>query len=298
MTDITIKRWTPFFEVWLSWRFIRTDIWTTVSPLTLFSFGLNVATNQPPSLIIANTIIACSYFFLFIYVFEINSQIFGVEEDRINKPERPLPAGVITLKQGKKRAVIISASFIAYAFLLNVELWALLWFGLVWLYSYTGCSRHWLLKCLFVSIGTLTQLSAAAIISGVPLLDIWVWLLSIFIMVTLLIGVQDFRDVEGDRRVGRVTLPIRVSVRRARLSIAQACLVCILIAHFTIFNRPPGTPLSMASQGFELTSAALLLWIFIRMFRRKPSRDHDHLSYRLLEYWFTVICASVITYSF
>ncbi|MGO3216105.1 MULTISPECIES: UbiA family prenyltransferase [Halomonas] len=109
-----------------------------------------------------------------------------------------------------------------------------------------------------VSIGIQTQLPAA-IIAGVPLLDIGVWLLNIFIMMTLLFGIQDFRDVEGDRRVGRVTLPIRIGARRPRLSIAQVCLVYLLIAHVAIFNRPPGAPLPLASLGFELTSAALLL---------------------------------------
>lgn len=263
MRDITTERWSPLFEAWLSWRFIRTNIWTTVCPLTFFSLGLSVATDQLLSSTMANTIVTFSYFFLFIYVFEINSQLLGLEEDKVNKPERPLPSGAITLKQGKKRAIIISASFISYAFLLDVELWALLWFGLVWLYCYAGCSRHWLLKCLFASVGAQTQLPAAAIIAGVPLQgiwqDIWVWFPGIFVMMTLLVGVQDFRDVEGDKKVGRVTLPIRFGVRRARLIIAHACIACIFIAHFTIFSHPSGAPLSTANQGFELASASLLV---------------------------------------
>jgi 4-hydroxybenzoate polyprenyltransferase len=38
-------------------------------------------------------------FFLYQYTFELANQAYGVEEDRINKPNRPVPAGLIKVEQ-------------------------------------------------------------------------------------------------------------------------------------------------------------------------------------------------------
>lgn len=290
------NRW--YFEIWLSWRFIRNDIWTTLIPLTLLTTGLSINLSLNTTDVLVNTLLALIYFFIFDYIFEINSQIFGIEEDRINKPDRPIAAGIITPEGAKQRAIIILCGFTIYAFLLNVLLWALIWFGLVWLYSYTNWSKNWLLKCLLVSLGTLTQLPVAATIAGFPIMDLSLWLATIFVVMTIMIGVQEFRDVEGDLAVDRKTLPIVFGVKNARRMIAAASVISIIILHFTLFNRHSEWPLSRLNMLFEVASAALLLSVFFRMLQNSVSRSHDHFSFRLFEYWYTLICISVISYSF
>lgn len=298
MRSVFFNVFDPAYEIWLCWRFVRENVWTTILPLTFFAFGISVATHNSITDSVFYSLVSFTYFVLFIYVFDVNSQIFGVKEDEVNKPDRPLSSGLIDLNEGKKRAFIISSVFVVYAFILNVHIWAIFWFFLVWLYSYTGFSRNWLLKCLLVSLGTLTQLPAAATIVGVPLEKIWVWLVSVFVMMTICIGVQEFRDVEGDKKVGRETLPIKFGVRRSRYLIAGACVASILIEHFTIFYRSSNYPLEIPSIGFEALCSVILLWVAIRMLKNNTDRDHDDLSFRLFQYWYTILCASVIVYKF
>lgn len=114
--DISIqKRRGVMFELWLSWRFVKNNIWAGAVAPTLFTLALCAAKGLPGMEIAISTLASFVYAYLHLYVFDINSQIFGIEEDKINKPDRPLAAKIITLASAKIRAVIFTLLFLPTA---------------------------------------------------------------------------------------------------------------------------------------------------------------------------------------
>ncbi|WP_124076964.1 UbiA family prenyltransferase [Burkholderia gladioli] len=282
------------WEIWLSWQFIKNNTLTTIVPLTVFALALslNVRNDVTPTLL--HVSISFVYFYLFIYTFDLNSQIFGVEEDRANKPDRPIPTGIVTLVQAKRRAMVVSLAFVLLSIAIDAVPYALAWLMLVLLYSYTAWSCQWLLKCLLVSLGTQTQLPVVAGIVGLHSAALWTWGVGIFVLMTMLIGVQDFRDVDGDRRVGRRTLPIVFGETRARILIVISYVLSIAVAHCTIFAQAREGAYRTMATGFELVGAAMLLTVAYRLIYVRRTRQQDHTSYRIMECWYVLACASIV----
>ncbi|KAF4605188.1 hypothetical protein EYR40_003971 [Pleurotus pulmonarius] len=80
----------------------------------------------------------------FIYFFTLSNQLVGLEEDRINKPDRPLPSGKVTVKGARRRWAIALVAFVAVALLngrLIVE--TATWVGTTVFLCWTPYGGHW-----------------------------------------------------------------------------------------------------------------------------------------------------------
>lgn len=294
--DISIqKRRGVMFELWLSWRFVKNNIWAGAVAPTLFTLALCAAKGLPGMEIAISTLASFVYAYLHLYVFDINSQIFGIEEDKINKPDRPLAAKIITLASAKIRAVIFTLLFFAYGICLGVIGWTLLWVLFVLLYSYTPWSNNWLLKNLFVALGILTLLPVAAHNASVPFIEVAHWLLSLLVMTSYMITTQDLRDVKGDAHIGRKTFPLVYGMRTAKIALSLAYLLSIVIAHYTLFI-PGENGSSGALLLFESGSALILLCVAARLCKQNADCRYDHFTYRLWEYWYTLVCISMFAF--
>ncbi|AML59235.1 UbiA family prenyltransferase [Serratia rubidaea] len=288
------KRRDVLFELWLSWRFVRNNVWVGIIAPTLFALSLSLAKGMGAQAIVFSTLTTFIYAYFHIYIIDINSQIFGIEEDKINKPDRPLAAQVITLKSAKTRAAILALLFIAYGLYLGVIGWVLFWILCSLVYSYTPWSNNWLLKNILVSLGILTQLPVAAHNAGVPFREIADWLLPLMLMTSYMITTQDFRDVKGDALIGRKTFPLVYGMRKGKIIIAVAYLLSIVIAHYTLFMPGEHSGNASALSLFEIGSALILLLVSARLCKRDAGSRYDHFTYRLWEYWYTLVCISVI----
>ncbi|KAJ7628920.1 hypothetical protein FB45DRAFT_748815 [Roridomyces roridus] len=56
-----------------------------------------------------------AYFVLYLYTFNIADQITGLDEDRINKPDRPLPSGLLSIRETYVRLCLLTAAYIAFS---------------------------------------------------------------------------------------------------------------------------------------------------------------------------------------
>jgi 4-hydroxybenzoate polyprenyltransferase len=85
------------YEIRLCWNFIRIDFPIATVPPLLFSLtALKLRIRDfgfDPIFAILNCTYSFIYFVLFLYTFTLSNQVIGVEEDKINKPQRPIPAG-------------------------------------------------------------------------------------------------------------------------------------------------------------------------------------------------------------
>ncbi|CAG8714848.1 334_t:CDS:2, partial [Gigaspora rosea] len=153
-------------------------------------------------------------------IFPIN-QITSVEEDRINKPFRPIPSGLITVKGARYRLVAISIIFPIIAYIFGgLSLVSLCFLYQAWVIfnEVLKLSKNAICKNLFSAFSACIQLvSCHYIIIGTKLSifellnsELGMLMLAIFFFAMTTAHVQDFRDQKGDRFVGRKTFPLLI----------------------------------------------------------------------------------------
>lgn len=153
----------------------------------------------------------------FCYCFEAAHQVMSVQEDAINKPYRPIPSGLISLESTRRRW-IISWLFVPVMMYVHCGESAAAYFAL-WLvgifHSYVWPRpTHWIFRNAFSTWGLffLLRMENAIVSQEMPQWTVRVWAdiaSALYCMAT--IHVQEFHDVEGDRKTGRKTLAVILS---------------------------------------------------------------------------------------
>lgn len=166
--------------------------------------------------LIVGTIHSLIAIFLLTYTFEAINQGYSVEEDKINHPNRPVPCGLLTQKALLYRQVlssvlcpIIIGKLHGYTAFLAACSWSVLVLGT---YAWPVFnSWHWFAKNVLPAVNYLQ----CAVVSNEMLKNInpkWdlpvIFDIIITVWCAVLIPIQDFADVEGDKATGRITLPI------------------------------------------------------------------------------------------
>jgi len=154
---------------------------------------------------------------------------YDIEIGRINRPNRPLPSGILSLNEAWWAWAVLSGLGIGLGVFLSFlhVLVAVLCVGLLYAYS------RWLKKTPFLgnvmvsSIGSLGVLYGAWVVgSG----DLVVWAMLFAFWATLARElVKDIQDIRGDQAEGAKTLPIILGEAPTRL-LAGGCIgITILI---------------------------------------------------------------------
>jgi len=273
----------------LAWRFVRRDISTTIfSGCTFMLVGLR---SQPPADLWAgvSTLTAGGiYFLLYVYSFCLANQIAGVEEDRINKPDRPLPAGLLTVGEAKLRYLAASLALVLVGAGLAVLRWALLWVLVTAALNFAGLAARWWSKNLVaMSLGTLAQLAAAWEIVAEPTPASWRWVLVVALWAGCTSPTQDFRDQAGDRANRRRTLPIVLGEVASRRLMAVIWLAMCALVHVLLF----GGPQSLAVRALDLVIVGYHLFVVRRLLRLRTPEE-DHRTYMIYTYLYVLILAS------
>lgn len=151
------------------------------------------------------------------YTFDIINQTVSVEEDTINKPYRPIPAGLLTLTQAKVRLFLsICLSPIIIGALSGP--WAAFWI-ICWIIWVTFCyvwpkPNSFFFRNAFSAVGhvILLRLMNEIVSSHFPNVNTRLDLdLANAALAMGTVHVQEFHDVDGDRKSGRQTLPLLLS---------------------------------------------------------------------------------------
>jgi 4-hydroxybenzoate polyprenyltransferase len=170
------------------------------------------------------------------------NQVHDLELDRINKPERPIPSGAISLRGATAFALVLYAAAIALAFLAtpgkHPEVgWIVVFTAAVtWAYSAPPlrARNSWWLGPLVIAVPRGLLLKVAGWGTLAPVFsDREPWILGgvFFFYVLGAAPTKDFADMEGDRAGGSNSLPIRFGpVVAARLIAPFLCLPGLLLA--------------------------------------------------------------------
>jgi geranylgeranylglycerol-phosphate geranylgeranyltransferase len=214
------------------------------------------------------------------------NQFYDIENDRRNKPKRPLVSGAITMNAGWWFSIFLYALAVAPTWLVVVhprngfaeKLFAplsahqcvfiyILGMLATFIYSAPAWGRtkaHAIGANVTIAIprGCLLKVAGWSMVASIAHLEPW-YIGSIFGL--FLLGAattKDFSDMEGDRIAGCYTLPIRFGVRRAAYMIAPFFVVPWLLIPIGAFVRNPldpshtiltGNPILLAILGVVLS---------------------------------------------
>ncbi len=215
------------------------------------------------------------------------NQIHDLEQDRINKPRRPLPAGTVSQSAARLFSVLLYVAALVMAWFVRVGAgpecfvlvvvaafltWAysappLRWRRLGWRANLTvALPRGWLLKVAGWS-------TVAPVFH-----DLEPWFLG-FVFFVFLLGAtstKDYADLAGDARAGVRNLPIKLGVERSIRVIAPFLIIpWLLLPLGCLGEHPILTPPWPAVTGLALVLAGYGAFI-ARLLLRDPRALQVH----------------------
>jgi 4-hydroxybenzoate polyprenyltransferase len=206
------------------------------------------------------------------------NQIFDLAIDRVNKPERPLPAGELTVGQAWLVAAVAAAAAFGIAWWLNpTTFWIVLFTAFV-VYAYSGppfrTKRFWWAANPTIALprGTLLFVAGWTAVDGDRRLgSMLLWVLGAMYGLFVLgaATTKDYADMKGDAAEGCVTLPIRFGVRRSIWIIAPFLVLPWLLLPVGVLSHGAGGPQGIFHAAFGV---ALALWgaSVVRLLLRDP----------------------------
>lgn len=267
-------------ELYLIYRFCKSNGLATIGPgiFIIISYLLN---NEFTFLMIIKFLIVILYNILYIYQFDILNQIKGIEEDRINKPDRPLVSGLININQATHKYIYTSIFYIIFSYLNNVFIYSFIWIFTTILYNLVELDKHWFFKSLlmFPAIYTLVS-SDFELLYSINIIEneeAFKKMLLLSLIGTLTIFVQEFRDIEGDLKVDRKTFPIRFGTSFSRYICCITCIISIFIINYVF----------MYNYIYLISNTFLLLIISIRVISKTQKYD-DKITYDIWCIWYCI----------
>jgi len=178
---------------------------------------------------------------VFIYIFiaasgMVINDIYDLEIDKINRPERPIPRGSITLKQAKI-LFIIYLCFGLFLSILNTIFFSrsilnfilVSFFGFIgWVYAKWG-KKSGFLGNLVVGISFSIGLVYGAVLNSsfIPPY-IWFFFITAFSLLVSREIIKGCEDIEGDKSQGVKTLAIKIGIKNSRNVAVIFALVAII----------------------------------------------------------------------
>lgn len=279
-------------ELYLSYRFVWRDLSATVIPnLILAIAAIKASGNFSAAAILSALGRTLIYFWFYIYAFCLANQLAGVDEDRSNKPDRPIPAGLVSYDGAQLRFAIVMVIFPSLGWCFGILKWTVLWQICILLHNFYGFSKHWFSKNMIIMPLGLVALMAPAWELVMPLNAVVCrWIIVLSVMLALTIHLQDLRDVKGDRLIHRKTLPLDWGEGNARIAIFVMLFLRVAVVHFLLM-APAGW--SFAVVACDLALASIDIITAIRIVTSSSTRA-DHKTYMLYTYWHCLMMASAI----
>lgn len=159
------------------------------------------------------------------------NDIFDREIDAVNRPNRPIPSGAVTLTEAKLFAIIYAASGLAAAAVASLECLLIALLAAVILSFYAAVGK----RTLVISNLTVAFVSALTFVYPAGIRSEWSFSELRFALLGALFAflfhlarevVKDIEDMQGDSQLGSRTMPIVFGVPSAKS--AAVSVFCIL----------------------------------------------------------------------
>ena len=156
---------------------------------------------------------------------------FDVEIDRVNRPDRPIPSGLVQLPAAHAYAVTLFLAGILVCFFTDPLCVAIAGFNSLLLIAYAArLKRTPLVGNIAVSFLAASMFLFGGALNGLPgFFHVMPFAVMTFFAMLARELVKDGEDVEGDKASGAVTIPIRYGIK-ATMILALFCAVLGVVA--------------------------------------------------------------------
>ena len=238
----------------------------------LFSIGAARASGLPAIILLPRYILLVVWLTFYLYSFTLDNQIFGIAADQIDKPDRPIPSGKVTLRGAKLRWVLATAIFfLSSIFCPSVVPETIAWLLTTAFLNRTTAGNHWFGKnCIGMSIAAWSLFSASWKIITPATAQSERYVHSFVVSAGLVSHIQDLRDIKGDAATGRKTLPLvfgNVGSRRLLAFIAMP-LQGVVFWHAQDMHIAP-----------VLSGGILYVFVARRVLQAGRGSKYDHQTY-------------------
>ncbi|KAJ6481217.1 UbiA prenyltransferase family [Mycena vitilis] len=187
-------------------NFTRSDYKTIFFPVIFYGLAAT------PKILFGRLPLLALWVWLHLLQFCTANQMFSRQEDSINKPYRPIPAGLISVRNTKILRWILVPACLSLSWTCDVLYPGISLAVAFGLYNEFGLDSVFYTKNVLNAIGIVSWNVGAAKIAGAGFHEpgsiqyIAPYICTFLIATT--IHVQDFRDEAGDRQQGRRTFPV------------------------------------------------------------------------------------------
>ena len=217
------------------------------------------------------------------------NQIADLETDRINRPERPLPAGALSMRAAWAITVLSFAGSLALAARAGTGFLACVAATIPLTAAYSlppaRTKRIPFLANATIALprGLLLVVAGWAAGGGVLRPEAWTLGALSFLYVFGAATTKDFGDVEGDRRTGCRTLPIIWGAGRAARFVAPFLVVPFLLYPIAAWaGLLPGRVGAWAALGVALAAPGALAAVLLVRSPAPPASGRPHPSWGLM----------------
>jgi len=175
--------------------------------------------------------------------FNITNQTKDVEEDRLNKPWRPLPSGRISKSNASRLHLLVSLICMCYSYSVSHLLFSasLSFFLGVTFYHKSSAHGHWVMKSLMNAFGLTCLGFGSTVLAGCDRSTVDATSKLALALTAAIIATtthtQDFRDVVGDKMIGRKTIPIILPIASRYTPIIALCAWSICLSRVWALNH-------------------------------------------------------------
>jgi geranylgeranylglycerol-phosphate geranylgeranyltransferase len=177
------------------------------------------------------------------------NDIYDIEIDLINRPQRPIPRGSITIAQAKLLFVIylilgltasVFNSILNMLGLSNIIIAAL--FGLIGLVYAKWGKKSGFLGNIIVSISFSIGLIYGAILNSsiIPIYIYYFFFTSFFLLLSREV-IKGCEDIEGDKHLGVKTLAIKIGIKKSKyisMLFAISAIIFFILSFYTPIINP------------------------------------------------------------
>lgn len=177
--------------------------------LSIFLGGFVTGTIQP----IVKLVLACFSGMLIAGGANSINDYFDLDIDRINKPKRPLPSGIVSSKQAYVFSVMLFGAGIVVSSFIHITGFSIAVISSIILYLYSFCLKR---TVLWGNIAVALISGMAFLYGGLAVYRVFhAMVVGIFAFLYHLAReiIKDVEDVEGDRSQNLKTLPIQYGIK-------------------------------------------------------------------------------------
>ncbi|KAJ5179267.1 hypothetical protein N7492_002477 [Penicillium capsulatum] len=209
----------------------------------------------------------------------------SVEEDSINKPWRPIPAGRLSQNEARHLQMLVIPATLGFSYFAGGLQESYVMIALNWIYNDLGAANeNFWLRNLMNALGFMDFIVGASVVAGGPGAVLshsgWLWVAMMGGCIFTTISLQDLYDQEGDSLRDRKTAPLVLGDLTCRVMVSVAVLGWSLATPFYL--------------GFTLPKLAILMLLSMTIVGRTfafRSAASDRRTFKIWCLWIVVLYA-------